>query len=233
MNFKEKVGIQKSNPEADLDVGKTALIDGSIPLMFADNLGAYVPAGLEVGYDGQYAVINPGIGYNKKRVHLENKVYLKLTNTGAAHDEDAIINSHGDFALTLDINSELDPHLYLGTVGVDASGNGTSASGDADRNLYLGDAVVGWKKLSDLLGGPNSVVASGTISIDATSAYTPAKGWWNFTWDNVYIMFQMYVDSDWRGNKYQAQGTFWCDGTNMRLYNDDSSAESFFYQQLQ
>ena len=180
MNFKEKVGIQKSNPEADLDINKTALIDGSIPLMHDDNVKCAVPTGLDVGYDNQYAVVNSGIGYNKKRVHIEGEIRLKLTNTGVAHNEDAIINSHGELALTLDINNELTPYLYLGTVSVDASGNGTGASGGPDRSLYLHDEESGSKKLGDILTSKSC--ASIYNSADQGSL---GNGWSQVTLDKV------------------------------------------------
>ena len=234
MNIKEKVGINKSNPEAYLDVGGPGIIDMGIPLIQGDNILVYVTSGFNTGYDSDGNVtVSPGVAYNKFRVWTTEIIILHPANTGVAHTEYTYITAHGSVALTQDFESEWGQKIKLGHVDVDASGKATAAYDDRDLNLYLVDEVAGQKSLSDLGGGLNSVAASGSISIDANSAYIPAKGWWNFSWDNSYIYFQVYVDSGWRGGAWNSQGSFWCDGSNMRLYNNDSNAESFFYQQLQ
>ena len=233
MNIKEKLGINKSNPEAYLDVGGPGIIDMGIPLIQGDNVLVHVTRGFTTNCDSDGNVtVDPGIAYNKFRLWTTEIVTLHPTNTGIAHTEYTYITAHGSIALTQDLESEWGQKVRLGHVDVDASGKATAAYDDRDLNLYLVDEVIGQKSLSDLSSNPNSIIDSGSISIDASSAYIPTKGWWNFMWDNTYIVFQIYADGDWRGQRYQAQGSFWCDGINMRLYNNDTAAESFFYQNL-
>ena len=217
MNIKENLGIKNSAPRQPLDIGGNVLVDDSTPLLAEDTAKHYVVSGLTVTYFGNYFDLAPGIAYNVCRFHLYEDWYQYVSNTGAAHTEYLSIDQESNIVLSLDART--DDLLPICDISVDSGGN---ISGTTDV-----------RPLDSGIGGPSFVADSGSITIAASGNYIPAKGWWNFLWDTTYICFQVYVSGAWRGGAYQGQGTFWCDGTNMRLYNSDSSnSESFFYQKL-
>ena len=68
-----------------------------------------------------------------------------------------------------------------------------------------------------------SIESNGSQSINATSYWVPAVGFYNVTAGTL-IQFQIYAGGAWNNSVVGSiGGLIWCDGTNMRFYNTDGT----------
>jgi outer membrane lipoprotein-sorting protein len=103
-------------------------------------------------------------------------------------------------------------------------------------NGKLGDGSVGGSKLaSGAVSGTKiytTPASTGSQAIATLTSWIPAAGVYSFGVGADYnIRFQIYVSGGWRGYA-SPTGTTYCDGSNMRIYNNDESTVTVYYQKF-
>lgn len=121
-----------------------------------------------------------------------------------------------------------DEHLY-DSLAVEHNINTATPDGTHKTNSILGSYIN------------TTPVSTGSQVISSSSSWTPTVGVYQVTGDGFAVglgnlEFQIYVSGGWRStagqnSAYWSGGIFFCDGTNMRFYNNYSADSTTAYYQ--